>query len=244
MANVFRNPARTVLRSPTFGLPRGTFGRGIFSPDAIILHVLRCTLEAYDAQEVNGFTRDAAEPLHPSLHYALDAGGNIHQYVEDADIAWGLWDYSMGAFPAPFPEGAWGMLSENPGVTPDRYSLHIGIASGLVEGQIEHRTLVPITSPLLASLARLVAWLCHTYSIPCDAEHVTTHDAIDAQVAGLCVPADFPYSTVLALAAGIVDAGGESPDNLFDAFRDWQEFQGPFTVGVSRVSSAAYISPG
>lgn len=239
----FRYPNRSILRSPTFGLPRGTFGRGIYTPQAIILHTLRCSLEAYDAQVTNGFIRNAAEPRHPSLHYAIDMQGNVHQYVEHADVAWGMWDYDMAHFPSVFPASNWTLLSTYPGVTPDFYALHIGCVSGEFDSlQHDAQQVTAMTPVTILQHARLIAYLCNLFTITCDSTHVLTHDLIDNQFDRVCVDESYPYAAILALANTIITAGGETPDPVFTHDPTLEEFFGPFTVGVSRVSSAAYIS--
>lgn len=232
---LFRKPPTTVLRSPTFGLPRLTFGRTPYSPEIIILHVLRCSLDSYDAQETNPFIRNKAEPKHPSLHYAIDYEGNVHQYVEDADIAWGLWDYSMTSFPSTYPEGTFDLPHAS--ITPDYYSLHIGAMSG--ERDVKGERVIFSDTELL-NHARLIAWLCHTYEIDCDLDHVTTHDQIDTQFEHVCVTDDYPLAAILALAQQIIADGGEY-DVVFEPPPVIEEYIGVFIIGFSRIGSQALI---
>lgn len=246
MPNAFRALATTTLLSPTFGLPRGTFGRGLNSIEAIVLHTLRCSLEAYDAQESDPFYRNQAEPRHPSMHYAVGAGGEIHRYVTDADIAWSSWDYDMSAFPSPFPAGGWPLLALHPGITPDYYTLNVAIVSGEMAGQqIGPTSTAPVSAPMFRSLTRLLAYLCHIYSLTADDVYIIPHEGIDLQFAGSCPGGDYPYARILAEVQAIIAADGWPIDPLFDLYPfgfDPLEYFGPWTVGVSRVSSAAYIS--
>lgn len=236
----FRFPATTILRSPTFGIPRGTFERGDFdTPVAIVLHTLRVSLQSYDAQETNTFERNLAEPRHPSVHFAIDYAGNCHQYVEVADVAWGVLDYSRTSFPSPFPQGDWELLDTYPSVSPDYYSIHIAAVSGESTENGESQT--AFTSAMLLTHARLIAWLCHTYEIDCDADHVTTHEHVDTQFTGVCAGADYPYAQIMAAAQAIITAGGESPDPIFNPPPILEEYFGIFTVGKSRIGGRAYI---
>ena len=241
MANSFRKPNITLFPSPTFGLPRGTFGRGIYAPQAIVLHALRVTLDEYDALTRGIAIRNRAEIRHPSCHYAIDYSGACHQYVEDADIAWSFWDADMQHFPSAFPAGAWSFLTTYPGVSPDNYVLNVAVVSGEVGGQlVTPPTATPFPPAMLVTTARLIAWLCHTYTIPCDTTHIVPHSQIDLQFARICPGDDYPYALVLAAAQQIVNAGGEPPDDIF-SFQDWQRFFGPFRIDFSFISSAAYV---
>ena len=242
----FRKPHLTTMLSPVRGIPFGMFGRGEYAPQAIVLHALRLTLESYDAQVVHPERvsyRDRAQVKHPSLHYAIGYNGEIHQYVNDLDVAHGLWDYNLGAFPSSFPHGDFELLDTYPDVAPDYYCLHIGAMSGMFGEQlVETKTAVPVSLAALVSHARLLAWLCHTYDIACDETHVVTHETIDLQFRGVCVgEAGYPYAAMLALAQFILANGGETDFAFEPPARDDQT-TGPFTVGISRVGSAAFIS--
>jgi hypothetical protein len=124
--------------------------------------------------------------------------------------------------------------------------LHVAITSGEAGLQaVGSPNVSPVTAAMFTSLTRLVAYLCHTYGITADATHIISHDGIDEQFAHTCVGDDYPYAAVLAGAQAIILAGGWPLDPVFDKFYfgfDPAEYFGPWTVGVSRVSSAAYIS--
>lgn len=233
----FRLPRITTRLSPTFGLPRGTFGRGIYTVKAIVLHSLRTSLESYDAQEFNLFIRDKAEPRHPSVHFALDYEGNCHQYVNVADIAWGSFDYNMGNFPAAWTPGDFVWFDTYaPPISPDRYCIHIAHMSG--EDNDNNLALTPAA---ILNTARLIAYYCDFYEIECDEDNVVTHDKLDTQFAASCIAeSSYPYAEILAKAQEIIENGGES-DIIFEPAPIIAELYGPWTVGTSRVSSASYI---
>lgn len=242
----FRLPNITTLLTRLFGIPKGTFGRGIYEPKAIILHSLRHTLDTYDAQVIHPELisyRDRAQVKHPSLHFAIDYDGAVHQYVNTLDVAWALWDYDNGHFPNPFPEGSFAWLATYPDVTPDMYSIHIGATSGEFGTQIiPPKSSIPMSVASILQHARLIAYLCHAYNITCNTTNVVRHETVDTQFVGECIgDATYPYTTILGLAQAIIAAGGES-DIIFEFPPVLTEITGPFTVGVSRISSAAYIS--
>lgn len=242
----FRKPNMTTTLSRVYGIPLGTHGRGEYEPECIILHSLRLTLDSYDAQEIHPERvnyRDRAQPRHPSLHYAIDTEGNIHNYVNDLDIAHGLFDYDMAHFPDAFDEGTSPVLDLHPGISPDYFALHIGAMSGMFgTQQVPPQTSVPMSAASILQHGRLLAWLCNLYDIDCDEDHIVTHDTVDLQFVDSCIGDDeYPYAEILAAAQAIIENGGEL-DNIFDPPPIIEEFYGPWTVAVSRVSSASYIS--
>lgn len=235
----FRKPSTTTILSRLFGIPKGTFGRGIYEPECIILHSTQLTLDSYDSQVIHPeylLYRDKAQPTHPSLHFAVGYGGEVHQYVNTADVAWGLWDYDMGHFPDPFPEGNSPVLNLHPGISPDFFAIHIGAMSGITGIQ------TPMTAVSIKQHARLIAYYCQLYEIDCNTSHVVMHGTIDLQFADICrADAAYPYAAILAAAQAIIAAGGED-DLIFDPPPTIDEFLGPFTLNVSRLSSAAYLT--
>lgn len=235
----FRLPSITLRPSPTFGIPLGVFGRGIYVQKAIVLHSLRTTLEGYDAQETNTFLRNKAQQRHPSVHFAVGYSGETHQYVQVADVANALFDYKMTAFPTPFPHGDFVWLTTYPNIQPDYYSVHIAYVSGeLVGGQVVYQ---PASYSAMLNLARLIAYYCHAYSITCNTVNVVTHDHVDTQFQGMCADSTLPYSTILAMAQALIASGGET-DRVFDPDPTIEETTGEFIVALSRISSGAYIA--
>lgn len=235
----FRLPQITTILTRLFGIPKGTFGRGAYSPECIILHSTQLTLDSYDAQVIHPeylLYRDRAQPIHPSLHFAVGYGGEVHQFVNVADVAWGLWDYDMGQFPDPYPEGDSPILDLHAGVSPDRFAIHIGAMSGIIGEP------TPMTAASIKQHARLIAYYCNLYEIDCDTDHVVMHGAVDLQFANICVAdAVYPYAAILAAAQAIIAAGGED-DLVFSPPPIIDEFFGPFTLNVSRLSSASYLT--
>lgn len=234
--NSFRRPGSTRKLSPNFGIPKGTFGRNGHTILAVCLHSLEETLEEYDSKMTDPESRSRAQTVHPSLHYVVGYDGAVHQYVDEADIAWGLWDYDRRAFPSPYPPGTWSVPALHPGIPPDAYVLHIGTAAGPDSAP------VPFPDVMIHQTARLIAYLFYTYALVFSNLALVTHDQVDAQFVGKCVPADFPYLAIYRAAYDLIAAHGEPPDDEFDRI-NLREYIGPFTVGLSRISSAAYISP-
>lgn len=242
----FKLPNITTKYTTVFGLPtRGTFGRGIYVPKSIVLHSLRVPLDTYDAQVLHPertAIRTLAQSRHPSLHFAIGYDGECHQYVDTNDVAWGMWDYWQSEYPDPFPEGAFTWLTTYPDISPDYYCIHIGAMSGMFGlQQNEPITSIPMSESSKTIHARLIAYLCNQYNIICNTANVVRHELIDLQFVGDCIgDADYPYAEILARAQTIIANGGEL-DAIFDREPTLEEITGPFTLDVSRLSSAAYL---
>ena len=200
------------LLSPTFGIPKGAPGRNGNVIQGIVLHCLKESLEEYDQLVCKNHKIGKAKPSHASMHYAIGYSGGIHQYVEDANIAWGFADY-LSNFPGPYPVSGlnWALVTANPTVSPDYYVLHIGLESGV---PINDNECVNCAGPTVLDrggyrqLVHLLAYLAQTYSIPLDTGHVQFDQAINvaaedecqchdivlllADVAAYCEPCESP----------------------------------------------------
>lgn len=150
-------PSVICLPSRRYGVPQGTSGRNGETIKGIVIHCLETTLEQY-AIQVCGDPGKLSRGSGPksSLHYGIGMNGNVQQYVDDDDIAWGL-DFTVprgtttpiykcpDSCPGPNPCDPnapppvsdphylpdWGLTTENPNIPFDYYLLHIGVeASG------------------------------------------------------------------------------------------------------------------
>ena len=179
-------PVMTCQGTRWYGIPRGTTGRNGSTIQGIVLHCLDMPLNAYDGH----VTAKGLEPglsNHTSMHYAVSQDGVIHQYVNDADIAWGSQQY-IGNFPSSTPDTnyiGWPVLkAANPNLSMDLYVIHIGVAIQSYGRQLD-TCKDPCDVPTLgmtpvgyAQLVRLVAYLANKYSIPVDGQHIAFHDTI------------------------------------------------------------------
>ena len=73
----------TWIGSPYFGYPDGTQGRNGYKPIAVCMHIAEGTLAGCDSW-FNSPNNQGS-----STHYCIGKSGEIHQYVEETDAAWG-----------------------------------------------------------------------------------------------------------------------------------------------------------
>ena len=174
------------LGSRWYGIPRGTTGRNGRTIQGIMLHCLNMPMNAYDGH-VTAKGLDPALTNHTSVHYAISQDGVIHQYVDDADVAWGVQGY-VGNFPHSTPDAdyiGWSTLkAANPNISADLYVIHIGVAIQSFGRQLD-TCKDPCDVPHLgmtemgyAQLVRLIAYLASKYNIPIDGQHIAFHDTI------------------------------------------------------------------
>jgi hypothetical protein len=142
------------------GSPNYYKDRHAYLPEAIVMHRLDRSLESTD----DLFAQPGAGT---SLHYAVGAAGEIHQYVHDADTAW-----HCGKVYAP----SWkGLKSVSPGsfINPNYYTIGIGV---------ETRPGTEVSQLVYLTVAELIRSLCLQWNIPAGPDHVIAHSAINAGV--------------------------------------------------------------
>lgn len=183
LCNTPQMPLYNKMLSTIFGAPQGKPGREGKTIQGLVVHCIEQTQTQYD--NLMCMATPKLMPNHTSLHYVVSPEGMIHQYVDDANIAWGMQQY-LGNFPSvapvtPYP-GLATLSAANPGVSADLYTLHIGVSVAAptaqacddpCEGQPLGMTLAGYKA-----LVQLLAYLSHAYSIPHDAQHIAFHDAI------------------------------------------------------------------
>ena len=173
------------IASVVYGIKRLVPGRLTKTIQGIVLHNLGMDLPAYDARmRTRGAPGD--EQLHASVHYAIGLDGNIRQYVDDDDIAWGFQTYN-GSFPSSAPDASypgWTVLpGANAGVSADLYVLHVGLAIPPQLNTTEYCDpcsdgRLSLNEDAYRNLVQLVAYLKDEYSVPVDAQHLAAHQDI------------------------------------------------------------------
>ena len=145
-------------------------GRSGFAPEAIVLHGSHRSLSVIDVL-------CGTPKTYNSVHYAIGAGGEIHQYVEEKDTA-----YQAGIVVNP----AWKQIKR--GKNPNFYTIGIEQEKG-ESGQT--------TEAQYAVLAELLPEIAQRWKFTLDADHVVMHDEIRAGAA--CPGRGFDRSKLLNL---------------------------------------------
>lgn len=155
-----------------FGYPDGTKGRNGFRPIAVVLHIAEGTLAGCDAW--------FNSPNNPgsSTHYCIGKNGEIHQYVEEDDAAWG-----NGQVKKP----DWPLLIED--VNPNLYTVSI---------EHEGHSGEPWSEPMLQADLWLIGQICERWGIPADKDHIIGHYRIDSVTRARCPGAGLPWDRLLA----------------------------------------------
>lgn len=185
-------PTATGCSSRWFGVPRNTIGRNGATVQGIVIHCLNMSLSEYDSLAGN---RGSLPPSnkHISLHYAIGAEGQIHQYVNEENIAWGVGSYPGSFATTTIPSAVarypgWPALAAaHPTTTLDPYVIHIGVATIAPSNQLGGICDDPCSLPVLnfsestsyQKLVRLVAYLAQKYSIPVNTAHIQFHELIE-----------------------------------------------------------------
>lgn len=162
MAILLTFPLTQDLSTGHFGIPQGTVGRDGHPIVGVCLHVLETTLESYIAYLGSVRVRADVRPNeHGSVHYGVEAGGAIHQFIADSNTAWGVRELS---------NPTWELLPDYSGIDVDYLFIHIGV----------ERFISPhIPTLMFRALAELVAKLCDDHSVDADADHIISHTALD-----------------------------------------------------------------
>ena len=136
------------------GSPHRTKGRDGHRPQAVVVHVMEGTLAGTDA-----WFRDPRSKV--SAHYGVGLGGEVHQYVLEADAAW-----HAGRLYRPSWAGA------RAGVNPNLSTIGI-------EHEGDGKTAWPAL--MYEASAALIQDICNRWAIPIDREHVVCHREIYAR---------------------------------------------------------------
>lgn len=132
-------------------------GRGTFKPDTIVIHIGEGSQQAIYDTFLNG---DPNDPK--SSHYSVAKSGEIWQFVQEKDTAWG-----NGVVVKPIAN----QVTSRPGVNPNAYTI-----------SIEHEGIgtVDLTEAQYQATSQLVVDICHRWNISIDRVHIIRHNEIRA----------------------------------------------------------------
>jgi N-acetyl-anhydromuramyl-L-alanine amidase AmpD len=159
------------IGSPYFGYPDGTKGRNGRQPIAVVLHIAEGSLLGCDAWF------NSPNNAGSSTQYCIGKRGEIHQYVEETDAAWG-----NGQVRKP----SWRLLI--PDVNPNLYTI-----------SIEHEgfTGQPWTEEMYQADVWLIKQICQRWRIPIDRDHIIGHYQIDSVTRARCPGTGLPWDRLL-----------------------------------------------
>lgn len=184
-------PGMEFIPAVGFGVPKGVPGRAGYPIAGIVIHCLQEDFSQYIDRMCDAVKYNGGKPAHTSLHYVVGSQGQVIQSVDDNNIAWAFSQY-MGNFPAPYPLSniSWPPLSTTyPGITPDYYTLNIGIETGFPAPGTTCPTCrgpFNLLPEAYATLVKLLAYLSFTYNLPLDATHITADQLINLMAEDEC----------------------------------------------------------
>lgn len=159
-------PTITWIGSPNYGLPRGTQGRNGNKVIAIVNHIMSGTLVGTDSW----FQNPSSEV---SAHFGVGKNGEIHQYVDVNNVAWG-----NGVVDQP----SWPLLIAN--VNPNYYTVSIEH-----EGQSGEQ----FTEEQYRATLALHRWLIETFGLQVNQDTIIGHNRIDSVKRAACPGSGFPW---------------------------------------------------
>ena len=185
MSIVLTFPLTQDFQTSHFGFPQGDTGRDGETLVGICIHTLESTLESYIAyMHSQRAYADIRPGEHGSVHYAIGAGGEIWQFIQDGNTAWGIQELN---------NPTWALLPDHIGVEPNYLFIQIGI---------EQYLSVNAPTLMFRALVELVAKLCEDYDIDVDADHIIAHSALDDTFTGCALPTNLIASVQSLLAQG------------------------------------------
>ena len=156
-------------------------GRPFGAPNKIVLHIT----EGSTAAGAISWVESRENPTKASFHFVIDRDGTITQGVDTNDCAWHASQCN----------------SRSIGI--EHVALSAKGAAAL------HVQPLMATDAQYAASATLVAWLCGQYGIPCDRQHIRTHnEASPADGHVECCTGALDPDKVAAMAASFM----ASPD--------------------------------
>lgn len=155
-------------------------------PIAIVIHIMEGSLTGTDA-----WFNDPVSGV--SAHYGVGKGGEIHQYVQEADTA-----FHAGIVDRP----DWSLLK--PGVNPNFYTIGI-------EHEGRDATPYPWPPAQMASSLDLVRDIADRWGIPLDDDHVITHHMI--RHSKTCPGSNFDHANYVQRLGGAAAARMENAWN-------------------------------
>lgn len=152
--------------SPNYGLPRGTQGRAGHQVIAIVDHIMSGTLVGTDS-----WFRNSTSEV--SAHFGVGKNGEIHQYVDINNVAWG-----NGVVNKP----SWPLLLSN--VNPNYYTVSIEH-----EGQSGDQ----FTEAEYQATLALHRWLIDSFGLDVNENTIIGHYRIDSVTKADCPGSGFPW---------------------------------------------------
>jgi hypothetical protein len=170
----------TVITKPNIiwqGSPNFWTGRAGYIPVAICDHIMEGTMEATNSWFKN--LRSEA-----SAHFGVAKDGRTWQWVKEADSAWG-----NGILQS--PDMSVGFIAEcaNKDINPNYRTISI---------EHEGNTGDPFTEPQYQSTLALHRYLCGTYKIVPDRQHIVGHYQIMSKDRANCPGKGFPWSRLMS----------------------------------------------
>ncbi len=193
------------IGSPNYGLPRGTKGRKGYKVIAIVDHIMAGSLIGTDSWF--GTARSEA-----SAHFGIGKNGEIHQYVELADVAW-----HAGKVRKP----DWALLKDT---NPNYYT--IGIEHEGQSGDV-------FTEAQYQATLWLHKRLIKQYGIPVTADTIIGHYRIDSVNKANCPGTGFPWERLFG------DLKMEDEDMKVNTIKDivirkeGEEYEGVLINGIA-----------
>lgn len=128
--------------------PNFNKGRSGYKPECIVIHVMAGSLTGTDSWFANPTSQ-------VSTHYGIGFNGEIHQYVEEEDVAWGNGRVSNPTYSL-----------YKPNVNPNLYTISI---------EHEGQDLSKGTPEMIEASAKLVREIATRWNIPINRDHIIGH---------------------------------------------------------------------
>lgn len=174
-----------------------------YKPIAIVMHIMQGTL-AGTASHFNNPNVDA------STHLGVGLKGEIHQYVDLKDGAWG-----NGAMAKPDLSVPWIRECWEKGINPNLVTISIEHEG---KHDLQRGIFHQFTDEQYEADIRLVAWLHQEYGIPIDREHIVGHYQIDGVNRPYCPGPTYDFNRVIEGAKRLLN-----PSKFKDTSGHWAQ---------------------
>lgn len=156
-------------------------------PVAIVCHIMQGTLKGTDAH-FNNPNVDA------STHFGIGKSGEVHQYVDLKDAAWGNGLMNKPDLSIPWLKECW-----EKNINPNHVTISIefeGMHSTTPQGWVKEPDWEP-TEAQVQTAIQLIAWLCWQFDIKPSRETVVGHYQIDSVNKPFCPGPKFPFNRII-----------------------------------------------
>jgi len=130
--------------------PNFSKGRSGYKPEMVVVHIMEGSLTGTD-----GWFQNTASKV--SAHYGIGVNGDVHQYVQESDVAW-----HAGRVDKP-------TVALKPGVNPNLYTIGI---------EHEGKVTSVWSKEMKQASASLIKDICTRHNIPIDRQHIVGHREI------------------------------------------------------------------